>query len=263
MSKYKFYVPYEDARRVDIPKDVAVEPFPNSLKELVEATKDFYSLWYGLDWDRREVVRIGRIPYESSYEYGREEKDMEVWLVVGSPTRGLIFVEVNPKTGNFMQWSDFTQPCYVFDFIDMRACWFLLWKKEALESMIALWGIRTPRYKLRRKKKEVIYVESRDGIKHRVEIFRKTRHRISFSFDFEGEEGLYRLSKKGIEELEKLAKWIFKEIEKRHGNNWLPFTEVGCGNYFYVKGLPKDLFDEVLEKLRDIARRELQSTLHR
>jgi len=263
MTKYKFYVPYEDARRVDIPKDVAVEPYPSSLKELIEATKDFYSLWYGLDWDRREVIRLGRIPYASSYEYGREEKDMEVWLVVGSPTRGLIFVRIDPEGLRFMQTSGYSHPCYVFDLIYPRACWFLLWKKKALRSMTVLRRIRSPRDKPKRKER-VIYVESRKGIKHMVKIIRKTRHRISFSFDFEGEKGLYRLSKDGEEELGKLADWIFKEIEKRHGNSWLPLTRIYWGFLsFYVEGLPKDLFDEVLEKLRDIARRGLQKRFNR
>jgi len=259
MRKYRFYVPYENARRINLPSDVAIDPFPSTLRELVEAVKAFYSLWYDLDWHKRDVVRLGSMPYQSSYHLEYAKKDMEIWLVVGSPTRGLILVGVNPETKSFLQTNAFTYPCYIFDISNARGCWFLAWKKNELEKTGVLKEIRAPRHRYRKGKREVIYVESREGIKHRVVIERKTRYRIDFTFYFEDENGLYKLSKKGVKELEDIANWIFREVERKHGKSWLPPITMTMGStLFHITALPKDLFEQTIERLRDLTRRELQ-----
>jgi len=103
-----------------VPKDdselsiLVIEPYKEVIKEkpriLAKAVADAYAYFYDTDWHRRLLLRICKIPFKSSYE--TDQWDMNVWLVVGSPTRGLILIG---------EWKEALGiPCWIIDFLSGR-----------------------------------------------------------------------------------------------------------------------------------------------
>lgn len=256
MYNYKYFVLIKYARNKDIPSDVIVDPFPGSIRKIVEAAKGIYSLWYGNDWHEREVKRVTNIPYHSSYN---DTAEAELWLVVGSPTRGLILVTTDPNTKDFFSRDDaYTSGIYVIDLRADRVVWFIFWKLDAIgrERVIE---IRAPRYKRKRERPtEDIHINLTEEIRSRVIIHSKSRTRISFRFIFDETEK-YELSDRGVDRIGEVFKWIFKETQRLYGNRAVHTIEMMWSkDSVYVEKLPKVLFKEVIEKLSKIAREELR-----
>lgn len=256
MYNYKYFVLLKYARSRDIPLDIVVDPFPTSIREIVEAAKNFYSLWYGNDWHEREVKRVTGIPYHSSYE---NVEDAELWLVVGSPTRGLILVTTDPNTKDFFgREGVYTSGIYIIDLRGNRLVWFTFWKLEAIgrEKVIE---VRAPRRKkIREKPTEYMYIDLDRGIKSKVIIYDKSRTRVSFTYMFDEDEK-HELSDRGFDRIKDVIEWIFKKTEQMYGNKAVHTVEIVWNELsVYIEKLPKPLFNEVIEKLKKIAIEELK-----
>ncbi len=263
MKKYKFFVSIKHARSRYPPADIAVDPFPQSKFEVADAAKDFYSLWFGKDWDTREVIRFTDFPYESSYYLtgyypGEAKNDAELWLVVGSPTKGMILLTTDPNTKTFLsQNSSYTSAIFVIDLIGREMIWFTFWRKEALEHQNRLVEVRTPRYRRVYRPVEIKDVDVGNGIKGLIIVDRRSRTRISFTFKFDRDER-HKLSEEGIKKLEKLVKWIFDETIRIYGEEAAYTLEIGYSPIsIHINKLPKILYDQVIKHLKKIATEEL------